>query len=165
MKEEYIHPLYNDIELKFLQSFWENTEHRNFNDRSYEYAVLMNDEIGIITKLLNWFEKQTNEKLKSRYHSLIIHKYNIGDYFDKHIDSVQRDYKNRAYVVGFHINDNYEGGHYNLYSPDEIVNKVPGVPYCFKSNRIHEITKITKGYRKSGLIFINYEDLTKSNLL
>ena len=157
--------LYNEIELEFLNSFWENTDYRKFDDRSYEFAVLVNDSMGITTKLLNWFENETGEYLKNKNHHLIIHKYNVGDYFDKHIDSVQRDYKNRAYVIGFHINDGYEGGEYKLYNPTDIVDNTPGVPYYFKSNRLHEITKITKGIRKSGLIFINHEDLIKSKLL
>lgn len=154
--------LYNDTELKFLNSFWENIDYRNLSDRSYEFAIMMNNEMGITTKLLDWFEIKTGEKLTHKEHNLIIHKYNIGDYFDKHTD---RNYKNRAYVVGFHINDEYDGGDYILYNPNQIIDKTPGIPYCFKSNRVHEITKITNGIRKSGLIFIDYEDLVKQTLL
>lgn len=157
--------LYNDIELKFLNLYWENTNHRLFNDRSYEFAVLKNNTMQITEKLLNWFEFETNETLKTKNFDLIIHKYNVGDYFSKHIDAVERDYKNRAYVLGFHINDEYEGGDYKLYNPDNIIDKTPGVPYCFKSNRLHEITKITKGIRKSALIFINYEDILNKSLI
>ncbi len=157
--------LYNDTELKFLNSFWENVDYRKFDDRSYEFAVMMNNEMDITTKLLDWFENESGEKLIHKKYSLIIHKYNVGDYFDKHTDSVERNYKNRAYVVGFHINDEYDGGEYMLYNPNEIIDKGPGVPYCFKSNRLHEITKITNGIRKSALIFINHEDLVKKNLL
>ena len=157
--------LYNNIELKFLNSFWENTDIRTLEDRSYEFAVLINNEFNITTKLLNWFESETNEQLKNKNFNLIIHKYIMGDYFDKHIDAVERDYKNRAYVIGFHINDEYEGGDYLLYNPYEIIDKTICVPYCFKSNRLHEITKITKGIRKSVLIFINHEDLVKKTLL
>lgn len=157
--------LYTDTELAFLNTFWENTDYRKMGDRSYEFAVLTNNEFGVTTKLLNWFENETNELLKSKEHNLIIHKYSVGDYFDKHIDAVERDYKNRAYVIGFHINDNYIGGEYKLYNPNETIDRTPGIPYCFKSNRLHEVTKITNGIRKSALIFINYEDLIKKNLL
>lgn len=157
--------IYNDTELQFLNSFWENTNFRKFEDRSYEFTILTDDRYGITTKLLNWFETQTNQTLINKTYHLIIHRYNEGDYFDKHIDSVERDYKHRAWVLGFHINDEYVGGEYKLYNPDEIVNKTPGVPYCFKSDRLHEITKITKGIRKSGLIFINHEDIVNKNLI
>jgi predicted 2-oxoglutarate/Fe(II)-dependent dioxygenase YbiX len=121
--------------------------------------------MNITAKLLNWFEIESGEKLKSYDYNLIIHKYNVGDYFDKHIDSVERGYKNRAYVVGFHINDDYDGGEYILYNPDSIVDKTPGIPYFFKSDRLHEISKITKGIRKSAFLFVNYEDLIKKTTL
>lgn len=156
--------IYTDDELVFLNSFWENVDARKFEDRSYKFAVLLNDDLNITAKLLNWFEAESGEVLKNKKFNLIIHKYNVGDYFDKHIDAVERDYKNRAWVLGFHINDEYEGGEYKLYSPDDVIDKTPGVPYCFKSNRLHEITKITKGIRKSALIFINHEDLVKKIL-
>lgn len=157
--------LYNTNELEFLNLYWENTDHRLFDDRSYEFSILKNNTMQITFKLLNWFEIEMGESLITKNFDLIIHKYNVGDYFSKHIDAVERDYKNRAYVLGFHINDDYEGGDYKLYNPDGVIDKTPGVPYCFKSDRLHEITKITKGIRKSALIFINHEDLVKKNLI
>ena len=157
--------IYNNIELDFLNSFWDNTDFRKLKNRSYEFAILTNNEMNITTKLLNWFEIESGEKLKSYNYNLTIHKYNVGDYFDKHIDAVERNYKNRAYVVGFNINNEYDGGDYILYNPNQIIDKTPGVPYFFKSNRLHEITKIANGIRKSALIFINHEDLVKNSLL
>jgi predicted 2-oxoglutarate/Fe(II)-dependent dioxygenase YbiX len=157
--------LYNKEELDFLNWYWENTDNRKFKDRSYEFTVIGNNELNITTKLLNWFENQSGEKLKSYNYNLIIHRYNIGDYFGKHIDAVERGYKNRAYVLGFHINNDYMGGEYKLYNPDFIIDKTPGVPYFFKSDREHEITRITNGVRKSALIFINYEDLIREGNL
>lgn len=157
--------LYSDSELDFLNSFWENTDYRKFDDRSYEFAVLINNEFNITKRLLGWFELETGQTLKHKNYNLIIHKYNVGDYFEKHIDAVERNYKNRAYVIGFHINDGYTGGDYKLYNPDSIIDKTPGIPYYFQSDREHEITKITSGIRKSALIFINYEDLVKTHLI
>ncbi len=157
--------IYNNTELEFLNNFWENIDYRKSGDRSYEFAVLTNDNNGIIEKLLNWFEIESGEKLKHKNYNLIIHKFNVGDWFDKHTDTLEDEYESRAYVLGFHINDDYEGGEYILYNPDTIVDKTPGVPYFFRSNRLHEITKITKGNRKSALIFINHNDLVKKNLL
>ena len=72
---------YSDIELDFLNSFWNNTDFRKLKNRSYEFAVLTNNEMNITTKLLNWFEIESGEKLKSYDYNLIIHKYNVGDYF------------------------------------------------------------------------------------
>ena len=70
-----------------------------------------------------------------------------------------RNIPDRKYVIEFHINDNYEGGDYILYNPHFIIDKTVGVPYMFTSDREHEITEVTKGVRKSALIFINHEDL------
>ena len=114
--------------------------------------------------MLEWFEKKTNKKLISYNHNLIIHRFFEGDYFGLHKDNVETNDKNRCYVIGFHINDNYEGGEYKLYNPDFIIDKSIGVPYCFESDRLHEIKEIKKGIRKSVLIFINYEDIVKNIL-
>jgi len=43
--------LYSDIELDFLNSFWNNTDFRKLKNRSYEFAVLTNNEMNITTKL------------------------------------------------------------------------------------------------------------------
>lgn len=160
--------IYDDIELEFLESFYndENKGFRKKQDRSYQFHILPNNQNGIVSKLCAWFEMESGEKLINKNTYLFLHKYEVGDFFDKHIDEAVIDNKNRAYVVGFHINDDYEGGTYKLYNPDFIIDKTPGVPYFFKSNRLHEITKITNGTRKSALMFINYEDLyRKSNLI
>ncbi len=151
--------LYSKYQLEFLNSYWNNSSFRNIKDRKYEFALLMNNEYNITTKLLNWFEKESGEILKHKNFHLTIHKYEIGHFFKKHIDAVERGSKNRKYVVGFHINNNYKGGDYKLFNPDFIIDKTPGVPYMFTSDREHEITKVTEGIRKSALIFINHEDL------
>ena len=156
--------LYNIKQIEFLNNYWDNTDYRKYEDRSYQFAILKNNEFNITEILLKWFEKKTNKKLISYNHNLIIHRFFEGDYFGLHTDNVETNDKNRCYVIGFHINDNYEGGEYKLYNPDFIIDKTPGVPYCFESNRLHEIKKIKKGIRKSALIFINYEDIIKNIL-
>lgn len=157
--------LYNDIELEFLNSYLDINEKdiRKKKDRNYEFVVFTGQQHNIINKLLNWFENTTGKKLKKKTYYLILHKYKTGDYFEKHIDELRIDDNNRAYVIGFHINDNYEGGDYKLYNPDLLIDKTPGVPYFFECSRLHEITKITKGNRKSAVMFINYEDLIVKN--
>lgn len=159
--------LFTKNDLDFLYHFYNNAEkgYRKMKDRNYEFAILNNNNFNIIDRLVNWFELNSGEKLKIKNTYLFIHKYGVGDYFEKHIDEINIAEKNRAYVVGFHINENYEGGEYKLYNPDFIIDKTSGVPYFFKSDRPHEITKITKGERISALMFINYEDLERKNTL
>lgn len=159
----------NSVDLEFLVSYYELSKKgiRNTNNRSYEFVVLNYIDSDIIFKLLKWFESNTGLKLKSYKNHLFIHQYKVGDYFGKHRDSIEINNNNRAYVVGFNINDDYEGGDYILFNPDETINKTAGIPYYFKSDREHEITKIKKGIRKSAVLFINYEDLeiNKQNLI
>lgn len=159
--------LYNDTELQFLESFFndKNEGFRKKQDRSYQFHILPNNKNGIVSKLCDWFEKESGEKLKNKNTYLFLHKYEVGDFFAVHKDEAVIDNKTRAYVVGFHINDEYEGGEYILYEPYYLIDKTPGVPYYFKSNRLHEITKITKGLRKSALMFIFYEDLYRKKSL
>lgn len=153
--------LIDDNELNFLNFFYNTTEKntRVSNNKKYEFVVLTKSNTTIIDKLCDWFELTSFQKFKNRPTYMFIHSYNIGDYFELHTDDIERGYKNRAYVLGFHINNDYEGGDYILHNPFEIIDKTPGVPYYFKSDRPHQITEITKGYRRSALIFIHFEDL------
>lgn len=153
-------------ELELLDSLWSNPIHKKWEDREY-YTTVLNPKIiaSVIKKLLIWFEEMTNLKLKTYNHSLILHRFYKDNFFAKHSDNTYRNEKNRAYVVGFHLNNEYEGGDYVLYDTNEIINKTPGVPYFFNSKIEHEITPIKSGVRKSALIFINHEDLSKSKMI
>lgn len=155
--------LFSEDELKFLCEYDGEEYDRNMDDRKYKFKLL--SDSYYVEKLLKWFEKESGEKLNNYEYELIIHTFKEGDYFSKHIDAINIHNKHRAYVVGVPLNDDYTGGEYILYEPTEVLPKVGGVPYYFKSNRMHEITKIESGIRKSALIFIYHEDLKKSNLL
>ncbi len=155
--------LFTEFELNFLNYFYNTAkkEKRISGSKKYEFTIITNRDTDIINKLLRWFEKESGETLKNNPSHLFLHSYNVGDYFETHIDMIERDYGHREYVLGFHINDDYEGGEYILYNPNSVIEKTAGVPYYFKTNRPHEIKKITKGNRKSALIFIHSEDLVK----
>lgn len=155
--------LFNQHELDLVNSYYDNNEigFRDKSDRSYKFVIFNNKESKIVDKLLDWFELESGEKIKNRDSYLFLHKYEIGDYFTKHKDEAVIADKHREYVVGFHINDDYEGGEYRLYNPESIIDKTSGVPYFFRANREHEITPIINGIRKSALMFIYSEDLHK----
>lgn len=155
--------LFNKEELEYIDSLWVDDKIKNFDNRFYMSCFLQ--ELTITTKLLKWFEQQTGEKLKHYNLNLILHRYQPGCYFGKHVDNGIDYNKNRIYTVGFHLISEYEGGDYILYNPDSIVDKTPGVPYLNKSSIEHEVTLITKGMRKSALIFIEHTDLIKQNLV
>jgi Rps23 Pro-64 3,4-dihydroxylase Tpa1-like proline 4-hydroxylase len=155
--------IFFENEIQFLCNFNSDEFCRDLDDRKYRYKLV--SDSYYIEKLLKWFEKETNEKLKNYNYDLIIHTFNEGDFFSKHVDSMKINNKNRAYVVGIFLNDDYIGGDFILYNPKKILPKVKGTPYYFKSDRMHEITMVKKGVRKSGLIFIHHEDLEKHNLI
>lgn len=155
--------IFSEKELNFLCEYDGDEYSRNMIDRKYKFKLLSDQHY--VEKLLKWFEKESGEKLKNYNYELIIHTFEVGDYFSKHKDAIKIDNKTRVYVVGVPLNNDYTGGDYILYKPNEVLPKVPGIPYYFKSNREHEITKVESGKRKSALIFIHYEDLIKKELI
>jgi hypothetical protein len=155
--------LFSKEELSFLCNYDSEEFERDMEDRKYKFRIL--SDSYYVEKLLKWFEVKSGEKLKNYNYELIIHTFGVGDYFSKHKDAINIHNKNRAYVVGVPLNSDYTGGEYILYQPDEVLSKVGGVPYYFKSDRMHEITKIESGIRKSALIFIYYEDIIKKDII
>lgn len=157
--------LFNNIDITNLDKLWDNPVHKKYEDREYYSVTLVKSCEYYVTKLLIWFELNSGLLLKSYEKPLILHRFYEGNYFLKHNDSIYIHNNSRAYVVGFHLNNDYEGGEYVLHDKYHIINNYPGVPYYFNSSQEHEIIKVTKGIRKSALIFINHEDLIKTKLV
>ena len=154
--------LFNTEELEYIDSMWVDDKVKDFDNRLYMSCFMKLPTIT--TKLLKWFEEQTGERLKHYNLNLILHRYNTGCYFGKHIDNGLDYNRNRIYTIGFHLISEYEGGDYILYNPHTIVDKTPGIPYITKGSIEHEVTKITNGVRKSVVIFIEHTDLIKKQL-
>jgi len=155
--------LFSKDELEYVDSLWLDDKVKRFDDRLYMSCYMQ--ETTITTKLLKWFENKTGEHLKNYNLNLILHRYEPGCYFGKHVDNGIDYNRNRLYTIGFHLISEYEGGEYILYNPHSIVDKTPGVPYLNKASIEHEVTPITNGLRKSALIFIEINDLIKKNLV
>lgn len=155
--------LFNTEELEYIDSMWVDDKVKDFDNRLYMSCFMKLPTIT--TKLLKWFEEQTGERLKHYNLNLILHRYNTGCYFGKHIDNGLDYNRNRIYTIGFHLISEYEGGDYILYNPHTIVDKTPGIPYITKGSIEHEVTKITNGVRKSVVIFIEHTDLIKKQLV
>ena len=155
--------LFSNEELEYIDSLWIDDKVKRFDDRLYMSCYTQ--EPTITTKLLKWFENKTGEHLKAYNLNLILHRYERGCYFGKHVDNGIDYNRNRLYTIGFHLMSEYEGGQYILYNPYSIVDKSPGVPYLNKASIEHEVTPITIGLRKSALIFIEAGDLIKKNIV
>jgi predicted 2-oxoglutarate/Fe(II)-dependent dioxygenase YbiX len=69
--------------------------------------------------------------------------------------------------VGVCLNNDYDGGEFVLYNPEEPLPKETGIIYTFPSQRIHEVKKIIKGERWSiiGFLHIDNLDLQKKSLI
>ena len=69
--------------------------------------------------------------------------------------------------MGVCLNDNYDGGEFVLYNPEEQLPKETGNIYTFPSVRLHEVKKIIKGERWSiiGFLHIDNLDFPKTSLI
>lgn len=133
------------------------------NERSYSILTLNSKQKEIfLKKILVWIESIYDIKLLSYspefYDSYMIY-YNKCDFLYRHHDNqfIFNHKMKRKYVVGFHLNNDYEGGEYYLYfnNTKHEIDKTVGVAYTFDSELEHEVKPITSNIRKSVVIFVN----------
>lgn len=133
-----------------------DTQVWNFKDRKYHSQPITYslETKWLFDKLKKFFEEQSNIIIKKNKEVIHFHKFVKGDWFDKHNDVRDR----RLYAVGVLLNDEFEGGDFKLYIPNEVVlDKVIGNTYIFDVRIEHEITPILKGERYSLLWFLENE--------
>jgi hypothetical protein len=116
----------------------------------------------IFDKIHTYFENKTNLKIKKELEKIYIHKYIEGQQFEKHADTL---YKTQIYNVGVCLNNDYDGGEFVLYNPEEQLPKELGNIYTFSSQRIHEVKKIIKGERWSIIGFLHFENIELNKTL
>jgi hypothetical protein len=142
-----------------------NPQNWKFRDRKYDSLVIeYNDKTEwLFDKLKLFFENTVEIPIKKLKKEIHFHKFIKGDWFDKHTDINS----SRMYAIGVLLNDNFEGGDFKLYNPNEIVlNKIAGNTYIFDVGVEHEITPILNGERYSLLWFLQYEHIKiKTNKL
>ena len=126
---------------------------RKYNSQPINYSL---ETKWLFDKLKEFVEENTDIKIKKIKETIHFHKFTKGDWFGKHNDI--RD--NRLYAVGVLLNDEFEGGYFKLYNPNEIIlDKVIGNTYLFDVRIDHEITPILKGERYSLLWFLENEHI------
>lgn len=126
---------------------------RKYNSQPINYSL---DTKWLFDKLKDFAERETNIEIRTIKKTIHFHKFTKGDWFGKHNDV--RD--SRLYAVGVLLNDNFEGGDFKLYNPNEIIlNKVIGNTYLFNVRIDHEITRILKGERYSLLWFLDHNHI------
>ena len=126
---------------------------RNYKSQPINYSLETN---WLFDKLKDFVERETNIQIRTIKKTIHFHKFTKGDWFGKHNDV--RD--NRLYAVGVLLNDDFSGGDFKLYNPNEIIlNKVIGNTYLFDVRIDHEITPILDGERYSLLWFLENEHI------
>lgn len=117
-----------------------------------------NDSEFLYKKLFSFFEEATNKKIYSYPLEIYIMKYDEGDLFSQHTDNI----KERIYVMGIQLSNEYEGGDYIFYEKEGpiTIDKVIGNCYITSALLSHEVKKITKGIRYSLVVFIDRNSIT-----
>ena len=126
---------------------------RKYDSQPINYSL---ETKWLFDKLKDFVERETNIQIRTIKKTIHFHKFTKGDWFGKHNDV--RD--NRLYAVGVLLNDDFSGGDFKLYNPNEIIlNKVIGNTYLFDVRIDHEITPILDGERYSLLWFLENEHI------
>jgi hypothetical protein len=130
-----------------------NTKDRKYHSQPITYSF---ETKWLFDKLKTFFEEQSNIQIKKNKEVIHFHKFVKGDWFGKHNDIRE----NRLYAVGVLLNNDFEGGDFKLYNPNEIIlDKVIGNTYLFDVRIDHEITPILEGQRYSLLWFLENEHI------
>jgi hypothetical protein len=126
---------------------------RKYQSQPINYSL---ENKWLFDKLKYFFESETGLSIIKNKEEMHFHKFTKGDWFGRHND-VRED---RLYAVGVLLNDNFEGGEFKLYNPDELtLDKVIGNTYIFDVGIEHEITTIPRGERYSLLWFLQKEHI------
>jgi predicted 2-oxoglutarate/Fe(II)-dependent dioxygenase YbiX len=138
--------------------------HSYVPDRKYYSQPIQNTENTnwLFEKLSKFFEMETKLKITSIKNKIHFHKFVEGDWFGRHNDAID----NRVFAIGVLLNDDFQGGDFKLYNPNEYtLNKVIGNAYIFDARIDHEITPVLNGERYSLLWFLQKDHLTKKTII
>jgi hypothetical protein len=128
-----------------------NSQDRKYNSQAINYSL---ETKWLFDKLKKFVETETKIEFRSIKKQIHFHKFVKEDWFGKHNDN--RD--SRIYGVGVLLNDDFKGGDFKLYNPNEyMLNKEIGNTYIFDVRIEHEITPILEGERYSLLWFLQSE--------
>jgi hypothetical protein len=136
----------------------DTSQNWNFKDRSYISQTInyTSETEWLFNKLKNFVEIESNIKFLTIKKQIHFHTFKKDDWFGKHNDV--RD--NRIYAIGVLLNDNFVGGDFKMYNPNEIIlDKVIGNAYLFDVRIDHEIMQILDGERYSLLWFLQKENI------
>lgn len=146
--------LFSKEECDFIIKL-EKINHQSWvnNDRDYKSStIVFNDETSwVFDRLKIFFEEVSGCEMFNLKNEIHFHKYKTDDWFGIHNDTRN----NRLFSVGVLLNDDFNGGDFKLYNPNEILlDKIIGNSYVFDASVLHEVTPIKSGTRYSLIWFI-----------
>lgn len=149
---------------KIIEIHKVNSQKWKNNDREYKsFSIILNEETEwIFSKMKSFFEKKSGIVMETMKNEVHFHVFETNDWFGTHNDA--RD--NRLFSLGVLLNDDFEGGEFNLYHQGEeiILEKKVGNTYIFDVAISHEVKPVLKGIRYSLIWFIqNNHVKVKSN--
>ena len=131
------------------------------SNRSSLVSWLNNETIPELTKFVNLANEENNWNFLLReFEPLQYSIYQVGDYYDWHVDSHTTPYDNgliRKLSFTLCLNEDYEGGELKFSTPHpdsnknlvDILKPKTGTMITFPSHIWHKVEPVTKGIRKS----------------
>ena len=126
------------------------------------YITPNNDNEWVFQRLYDFLENHIGVKVTHSLDKIMINNYKIGDSFDKHQDLY---FKNQIYNVAVNLNEEYEGGEFELFEPYFLIEKKAGNACIFENTRWHGVKPITSGERWSMIAFFLKDNLSKNKSL
>lgn len=130
----------------------------DLKDRKYHSSSITYNKNTewLFERLKNFFEVETNQKIRNIKKTIHFHVFLNGSWFDVHNDVRE----NRMYGVGVLLNDKFDGGDFKFYDENNTtLDKILGNTYIFNVGTNHEITPIYDGTRYSILWFLQRENI------
>jgi predicted 2-oxoglutarate/Fe(II)-dependent dioxygenase YbiX len=126
------------------------------------YMTPNNDNEWVFQRMYDFLENELGVKVTHSLDKIMINNYKINDSFDKHQDLY---FKNQIYNVAVNLNENYEGGEFELFEPHFLIEKKAGNACIFENTRWHGVKPILNGERWSMIAFFLKDNIDKNKKL
>jgi hypothetical protein len=130
-----------------------NGGYKNRNDISYkQWTIFRNNDLDFLfDKIISFAEISFNVKIENFKEESWIYQWEVNDGYVMHRDNI----KNRKFIIGVQLNDEYVGGDLMVDCGNEIsiVDKTIGNCYTFESATLHGVSPIISGNRFNVLTF------------
>ena len=152
-----------ELSLKPAEVYSENEVVRLSKKESRKSKVAFIDDLGLINDIVlsKVIEDLTIKGFEPTIETFQFTKYEVGDYFDWHTDSNNTTFKDRFYTIVIQLNENYEGGYFELMVDNEKTKMEFGVGnLCiFPSNILHRVKPIENGIRYSLVSWLKLKEI------